>query len=511
MEKVFDIKIMDREYVFTGTDGAMYLHVAGLMAQVCPPSGTVPDIKAREAPAIVNSAPSTALAVVARSLPAIAPPAPPVIQVSAPAIPPPAPAKVREGEINETGKARAERDRAAMLAAGFLPDATVYAIGSQVNSTGVENARKYRKEWEQNPDIREPLTLTRDMVKREQRTDLTVSPSQLRFTQTGMLRVPSVGDVGLTRATLGRLVSGLKIPGGAEYLASVNPELRAHNLNHWLAGDAPRSDLDWTTGDVKLRLRQSENGPELYAIVGPGYTAIDVDTICESLLRNLPQGGRGTVFYDGARVKVDVQWASNVQPTEYVAGEVFRAGMSFTSSDTGGGALNGWGTLLRNLCLNLFILQNAKKPILHERHIGDDSRIRRSLAAATKQGEASISHFLDAWGHARRAPLATLVSDTENPQRDLSAESLTQLAWGAFLAAQKRDLVCVTKAEIPQVLRAFHVEPEPNLVGVVNAFTRFAHETPGLDPWRSQKIETEATALLQIKSLPWLDPTKHAA
>lgn len=509
--ETFDIKILDRDYVYTGTQEGVWSHVAKLMSDLCPPSGTIPDIKKREAPAIVSNAPSTALAVASRTLPALAPvnapPAPAIV------ISPPAPATVRAGEINETGKARAERDRAAMIAAGFIPDATVYAIGSQVNSTGVDNARKYRAEWEKNPDIREPLTLTRDMVKRENRKDVTVTLSQLRLTETGKLRIPGEGDVSMTAATFGRLIgaNGLDIPGGASYLAACTPDLRAYNVNKWLSGEAARSDLAWDpAGNVKLRLRECEGTAELYAIVGPGYTAVDVDAICESLLRNLPQGGRGTVFYDGSRVKVDVQWASNVQPSEYVAGEVFRAGMSFTSSDTGGGALNGWGTLLRNLCLNLFILQHAKKPILHERHIGDDARIRRSLAAATKQGEASISHFLDAWGHARRAPLAALVSDTENPQHDLSAESLTQLAWGAFLAAQKRDLVSVTKAEIPQVLRAFHVEPEPNLVGVVNAFTRFAHETPGIDPWRSQKIETEATALLQVKSLPWLDPTKHA-
>ena len=500
--KQFEITIETKKFDFAGTDDQLWPHVSKLMAEHAPPNvfPTIREVSPAPVadPMIVPSAPANAIVVGQRGV-TLARPA----SVNVSALP-----TYREGEINAEGRDRAIRDREAMIRAGFIPDPTVYAIGSQVNSTGVANARQYRAEWEALPDIREALTVLRDRVRAENRTDRILPARQLRMTDTGKLIVPGTGEVALTRATFSRLITQLKMPGGADYLGSCTPELRAENVNRWLAGKGS-CDPEWSVNDMKFRLREADNGAELYAIVGPGYTAVDADTIAESLLRALPEGGRGVAFYDGFRVKVDAQWASTVRPESYVAGEVFRAGMSFCSDDTGGGALKGWSTLLRNLCLNLFILQNAKQKLVQERHAGDASRIVRTLDAATQRGEESIRHFIEAWDTARGQPLATLVRDSEDHTRDLSSESLTQLAWGAFLGAQRAKLVPVLQKEIPLVLRAFHREESADRTGVVNAFTRFAHESVS-DPWRVQEIETAATALLAVPRLPWLDPTKHA-
>lgn len=498
--KQFEITIETKKFEFTGSDDLLWAHVSKLMADHAPP-GVYPTIRETTPalasdPMIVPSAPTNAIVVSQRGVTLARPTATVAV------------APIVEGEINEEGRLRAIRDRDAMIRAGFIADPTVYAIGSQVNSTGVANARKYRAEWEALPDIREALTILRDRVRAENRVDVILPAKQLRMTDKGALRVPGHGEVSLSRAVFSRLISKLEIPGGADYLGACTPALRAENLNRWFTGEGSNNS-DWSASDMKLRLREAEHGPELYAIVGQGYTAVDSDTIAESLLRALPEGGRGVAFYDGFRIKVDAQWASTVAPESYVAGEVFRAGMSFCSDDTGSGALNGWATLLRNLCLNLFILQDAKQRLLHERHAGDPSRIARSLDAATHRGEASIRHFIEAWDTARGESLASLVRDSEDHARDLSGESLTQLAWGAFLGAQKAKLVSVTQKEIPLVLRAFHREECNDRTGVVNAFTRFAHES-GINPWRAQEIETQATALLAIPRLPWLDPTKHA-
>jgi hypothetical protein len=75
-------------------------------------------------------------------------------------------------------------------------------------------------------------------------------------------------------------IARLLTPGGVGYLGSCPPYLRSTNVNHWLAL-ATRRDRN---GEVKprqltLRARQVDGGCEIFSVVGPRCSPLDIDTI----------------------------------------------------------------------------------------------------------------------------------------------------------------------------------------------------------------------------------------
>src|SRR5262249_21384061 len=111
--------------------------------------------------------------------------------------------------------------------------------------------------------------------------------------------VSDFGSVPLSERALeglGRLVT----PGGAGYLASCPPDLRATNVNHWLAGAVQRDrDGVFKPRQIALRARQTGSGCEIFSIVGPRHAPLDSDVIATKLNGVVPKEPRGEVVYDG--------------------------------------------------------------------------------------------------------------------------------------------------------------------------------------------------------------------
>src|SRR5262249_5828820 len=130
----------------------------------------------------------------------------------------------------------------------------------------------------------------------------------------------------------------LVTPGGAGYLTDCPPALRATNVNHWLA-QATRVDKSGAVQprQVTLRARQTGDSCEIFSIVGPRYSPIDIDVIATQLHKAVPRDARAEVLYDGYRARISILLHSNIAPERCVAGEIFKAGVSLTTADDGTG------------------------------------------------------------------------------------------------------------------------------------------------------------------------------
>jgi len=229
---------------------------------------------------------------------------------------------------------RALADAAAAKAAGFSLRPPIYAIGTAVNATGERNFRQSRRDFEALPFATDACAALAEGVEAERRADLTVDAPSLTMLPDGRLS-SDFGSLPLSERALeglGRLVT----PGGAGYLASCPPDLRATNVNHWLAG-AMRRDRDgvFKPRQMTLRARQSGSGCEIFSIVGPRYAPLDIDVIATQLHGVVPKDARADVVYDGYRARLSVLFHSNIEAEHCVAGEIFKAGLSITTADDG--------------------------------------------------------------------------------------------------------------------------------------------------------------------------------
>jgi hypothetical protein len=140
------------------------------------------------------------------------------------------------------------------------------------------------------------------------------------------------------------------------HLGNGRHSLRATNVYHGLARTV-RTDKN---GDIKprqltLRARQTKGGCEIFSVVGPRYSPLDIDVIATQVHQIVPKDARAEVVYDGHRARISVLFHSNIELENFVAGEIFKAGVSIITADDGTGAIRIAAQVWRNLCRNLII------------------------------------------------------------------------------------------------------------------------------------------------------------
>jgi len=144
----------------------------------------------------------------------------------------PALSAVRAGEMNEVGRARSETDLLAARAMGFTPAETVYARGSQVNETGVENATLSRMEWEKRPTMVEAASDFSEKIASEYRLDLQAKGSEIRMSRSAKLVRPDGTQLLVEESAFKSMCERMGLPRAASYLSDCWPELRAINVNN---------------------------------------------------------------------------------------------------------------------------------------------------------------------------------------------------------------------------------------------------------------------------------------
>lgn len=438
-------------------------------------------------------------------------------------------------DLSVGGKARSDEGRLAMLDAGFSPAMPIYAAGTRVNETGVENASKSRLEWEKLPPAAEVCQRLMVQVAGEQRRDVVVDRVfNLRMTADGRITRGNA-SFPITESAFGSLLSRTNI-GGHAYLRKCPTALRAVNVNHWMQSGAERDNAsalaaiackqDFTPTDAKLRTRLNDEQREVFAVTGGSYGAFDVDKIAQAIALAIPGGARGSVFYDGQRARFEVLFHSDIEPAEYVAGEFFKAGVLVSTDDTGGGSIRVSAVVWQNLCLNLIILDECVQQFAAIRHVGEVETLAARFREAFAEALESIDHFVAKWDEACREDVLTATLDAQEFDIPSGGLNITDVLPGLFNGIIERELVPVRgeRRQVVKDLVRMYDEDEsaarftpvgPDSVrakdyvsraAIVNAFTRYAHKVNG-DAFARADIERAAGGLLRAegkrKTLPF--------
>lgn len=388
-----------------------------------------------------------------------------------------------EAPISDEGRARALRDEAAARAAGFSLKNPIYAIGTTVNETGTDNFRQSRADWEALPPAREAAAALATQVEAETRHDVLVEAWGTRMLSNGLLE-SDAGVLPLSERGFDGLCR-LVTPGGARYLASCPLELRADNVNHWLAR-AYTEGKDHRRKPKKLTLRTRDAAErEIFAVVGPKYPGdAGIDVIATRLWRTLPEDARGEVLYDGYRARVDALFHSDIRPDAAVAGEVFKAGVRITSSDDGTGAAKVEAIVWRNLCRNLIIIDCATKMVTRRRHVG--ARIADDVEYGIVEALRKVEHFRSAW------TTATLENVVERYGfGDVPALLRALVEQNVVEAAGVDDETLADR-----LISAWYAEPGYSKSDIVNAISRVAHTSTWTSWTTGEELERRAGELL---------------
>jgi hypothetical protein len=380
---------------------------------------------------------------------------------------------------------RAMADETAAIEAGFAIRPPLYAIGTAVNATGVNRFRQSRSAFEALPFATDACGELARQVEAERRCDYTVSAPELRMLADGRLQ-SELGTLPISERALEGLCR-LTTPGGAGYLTACPPGLRATNVNHWLER-ATRTDRHSNVKprELILRARQNDRGAEVFSIVGPRYSPLDIDVIATQLHGLVPPDARADVFYDGYRTRISIVFHSNIEPERAVAGEIFKAGVSITTADDGTGSIRVAAQVWRNLCLNLIIIDRAEQGTV-TRHVGDNlaDAVRKGIERALKK----VSYFADKWSEA----------SVENVLERYGVDDVATV-FQALVRNRAVHVPGVTPDEMVERLqRAWDFEPGYSKTAIVNSITRAAHT----EEWRSwttaEDLERTAGELLYAR------------
>ena len=420
--------------------------------------------------------------------------------------------------ISEAGRDRSESDLQAALDAGFAPRQPMFDRGYAITSPGAERAaRRSRIAFEQQPLVRDACEAFAAQIKSERRSDAPVVVGQLKLRPSGCIEHEARSWL-LNRRALKTLVTRLNI-GGAGYLVDrCWPELRALNVNKWIdritADERAAHDANVIARASKptikphhpkqliFRTRGNVNAPqrEVYGIVTPSYTSFDVDRIAQALALAAPEGARGSVSYNGQSARFDVLFHTTREPSEFVAGEFFRAGVGIRTDDTGLGSIVTLAYVHQHLCNNMVMIDRNSKDVARIQHRGSVEELANRFRNGFDLALNKIDHFLAAWGYAKkenvieRAQAATTITIPTNIE-----EALPGLLNGIL----DRDLVPMrgrAKNLIPKLVEMWNADESsdaglPSRTAIVNAFTRYAHEIE-TDLDRTDEIQIAASRLL---------------
>ena len=398
--------------------------------------------------------------------------------------------------------ARVTEDRDAASAAGFAIANTVFELGTLVNETGVANLKKSRAEFDSLPSVSDGLHQLADTIAAEQRRDRVSSVRELVYTNDGRLgrrgTNPSNAAT-FTDSSYLDLTGRLDIPAtAAKFLRKAQPlGAGAAIINHRISESGDDSVL------VRARNRKSGEGRNVFAVLSPKYTPIDLKHIASRLLDvKAFKDAKIDISYDWETTQaiLDITFHTDIDAGNAACGEYFKAGMRLKTADNGDASLQGANYLGRNLCLNFIIIDVAEIKIDRIVHRGSlDSRLERLVAAVSK-GSKAIEHFASKWSAAN----AEVIDVPAIPSKvvgeikawdDCSTEErvaglvngyakqtgfqLTQQQAAIIAGAYGRDVMTggdtITKA------------------GVINAITRSAHED--MSRWTGDALERWAGTL----------------
>lgn len=406
------------------------------------------------------------------------------------------------GTISDVARERVTDDAAALEALGFKLAPTVYAPGTRVVGLGVSNFAHMRSKLEDEPTVEEGIAAAAAMVEAEQRLDVKIELGRLGWTPEGRI-TKGKGDGFAMELPAARQL--LDLSGGFK-ARPLGGFTRGSSASAWVAQlpIADRREL-WEKAKqreefeggktVTLRTRVVGGQRQVFAVVSETYGEHDADKTLRAVLPAFEGSGmRGATFYDPstARLHVEGLWMPD-HVVDLAAGDVFKVGVTVTTSDRGDGSLKVTAAVWRNLCLNLIILDTPKMNLFTRAHRGDLSTVGGDLRAAVEKSREVFAPFAERWGKLRALDAIKLVRAKADTDIDTVSDVFGWLASKVSTPGIRRD------ALVEMLLSGHAAEGGgSDAASVLNAVTRL-HEQAIPVPVRAD-IEKQAGDLLMAWS-----------
>lgn len=469
------------------------------------------------------------------------------------------------GTFSAIDDERAARDEAASRVSGFALRPPVYDRGTTVIEWGVQNARAKREEWAAMPTADVECARLAAVITNEGRKGVCFKTADIRMTGVGRIgpvkpdgsgvlgSFPIEPDALASVFTRVSIAAGVRSPGAAMADLTWGDEdmtrVRAQAMNAIAAKAAKAEGLEAEAASIKnekftpsitmLRTRlgrpdsDGHRPRQIFAAVSDSYTALDIDQVakaCGNLTKEADL--RCETHYNGRSARITLIGNSDVKPEHYVAGEIFRAGIEVSTDDTGKGGIKVKSLAWRNLCLNLIIIDRGEIKVASIRHIGNVNKLTAALAAALKEAQGKIQHFIESWGLACKKSLISDVRqigglDTaldelsermrvKNPSDGLVRELLA----GTFRGLADEDKIPLSLRTIDAVMGDLYEAHDdrrndsgarvngPTRASVANALTLYAHayqDNPEIEAALEEAAGKIVTARGRLPFLPVSD------
>jgi len=411
----------------------------------------------------------------------------------------------KTGEVLQSSADRISRQEEHMAKFGIKLPPPVYAPGSLTDSgTASEMFHVSHVEHSQKPLVTATLEAIKGAVKAEKRLDMVINPATLRMGPDGrVFRDNGRRNTDGSPVTLALEPNGLRqlcarlpeqFPRAGDFLMALDPKDRAEAFNAQIR----KADKDM---ELKTRTRFTGGADRsVFAFVGKAYATFDADRIAETLLTPFNSlqaeygdagSPRGAGLYrpEDSSLRVDAIWHADTI-VDAAAGDVFKVGLRFRSSDSGGGSIKANLVAWRNRCLNFIIIGQGDVEILRRTHRGSIDDVSVDLTAATEKAREFVKGFAEDWGLLRHTNIAKIKLWGE--EYDSVPEALK-----AMVDQGKLDGVTANAVATEALLSAWTQEPGNTLADLINAVTRYAHASKlGID--RQEKVERSAGELIPI-------------
>lgn len=388
---------------------------------------------------------------------------------------------------------RAEDDEILARNNGFSPAAPIYELGTPVNNWGVDNARKSRNEWQNLPLVEDACNNIIEIINKEDRHDISYELNKFSMNEQGLIVGP--GTYSPTMFALGSLIQRTRVTtpeksDAANKAASFvsdfcSPKaLRREVVNYYLSTSKKSA---W----LRSRVHTNSVGRVLFGVFTDKYDRNwSVNNVLELIKKKVETSeypARAETLYDGHKFRISMIYHSFVEPESYVAGEIFQAGVDITLADDGSQSIRISPFVLRNLCLNLIILDKNSQTI-------ELSHLRKDLGKALSDGIETALHkiegFAEKWSQSQKDSILDDVYNNVDPIKVIT--QLVKAGYGKVPGESK-------ETAIQRIHAAWEKEPGYTKMAMVNALSRAAHENRWSSPWASQTLEQSAGELLYNK------------
>ncbi len=406
--------------------------------------------------------------------------------------------------VDAVAKIEIDAEERAARSAGFAREAGWFGNGTDMMAEGVAKYHEYARGFEAMGDAEQVLTERINQVIGERRRDVVVDGAdirRIRLSDDGLLSFGNGRKARLTEQAFKQLAS--RYTGACldlDWARKMSPGIRGGAVSEGLAS------LSASQLGSMFRIREQDGEPTIYALVGPEYPGrkTDADAILREILRQVAgTGAKAEVTIDPntTRLQGRIVWSKSMARDPKV-GDTFQASIVFSSRDDAQAFLRIWGALLRILCINCTVAEEA----------AGMEKLRHSKSATTVKvgamidgARAKIEPMLNLWGKTSKLdPVIDLgndksLSDILSKPADIFAELWSN---GDLLAKCLKDIGIARDLAAEVCLRGWNTnaangDQSGSWNDLVNAVSKAAQDRE-LDRFQRFGMERAAGQLVYV-------------